>query len=41
MLVRIDTSSTSLKHLFSLTSEGQVAPRGSEGAQISTVLEGA
>lgn len=35
-MLRIDFSLTSLKYLFSLTSEGHVAPHGSEGTQTGT-----
>lgn len=36
MLLGFDISFTSLKYLFSLTSEGHVALRGSEGTQTGT-----
>lgn len=36
VMLRIDFSFTSLKYLFSLTSEGRVAPHGSEGTQTGT-----
>lgn len=35
-MLKIDFSFTSLKYLFSLTSEGHVAPHGSEGTQTGT-----
>lgn len=35
-MLRIDFSFTSLKYLFSLTSESHVAPLGSEGTQTGT-----